>query len=320
MIPEPYGLGFWPTPLHRLLRLEAEFPGVKLYIKRDDQSGLATGGNKTRKLEYLLGDALARGADTVITGGAQQSNHCRQTGAACAQAGLACHLALGGASPETMRGNLLLSHLLGAQLHFCGAHRKGEAIPDIIARLEQEGRKVYPIPYGGSNAFGALGFVNAYEEFAAQCHAQNIAPDYLFFASSSGGTQAGLSLGKAMTPEPQPILMPVSIDKEESADGHFSQKVAVLCREAASLLGWEGEVAAHETTLIEGYDRAGYGQTTEAEWQSIRLLARTEGVLLDPVYSGRAFHAMGDMLHRQLIRPGKTVVFWHTGGIPALFC
>lgn len=168
MLDNKVALGFFPTPLQKLHNLSRNFEGYEIYIKRDDQTGLASGGNKTRKLEYLLKEALDSGANTIITSGAQQSNHCRQTAAACAQLGLECHLLLGGKRPETFEGNLLLSSLLGAEIHFCGTNRKGEQESALKKELETQGKTCYLIPYGGSNLTGALGFVHAMKESVSE--------------------------------------------------------------------------------------------------------------------------------------------------------
>src|SRR5260221_7048215 len=164
MLEEKFSLCFLPTPLQRLNNLSKKYSHYQLFIKRDDQTGLASGGNKARKLEYLIRNALHSGCDAAITGGAQQSNHCRQTAAACSVAGLECHLMLGGEEPETYEGNLLLSHLLGANIYFTGEHRKGEDLPELKSQLETRNRKCYVIPYGGSDRIGALGYVNAVAE------------------------------------------------------------------------------------------------------------------------------------------------------------
>jgi D-cysteine desulfhydrase len=168
-----FELGFWPTPLQPLQRLGSEL-GIEIWVKRDDLSGLATGGNKVRKLEYLIGAALEEGADCVVTGGAAQSNHSRQTAAAAAAAGLGCHLALGGEAPDRIDGNLLLDQIYGARLHWCGPDRKGERIPEIIEQLRAEGRRPYLIPYGGSDETGALGFVRAAQELVEQSSSQGV--------------------------------------------------------------------------------------------------------------------------------------------------
>lgn len=174
-------LGFLPTPFHRLHQLSKKYADYNLFIKRDDQTGLASGGNKTRKLEYLIYDAIKLSCDTVITAGAQQSNHCRQTAAACAVKGLECHLLLGGMPPKIYEGNLLLSHLLGAKIHFTGDNRKGEDIKIVQRTLTEKGRKCYVVPYGGSNFIGVLGYVNAVNELKTQLEQEKINIDYLFF-------------------------------------------------------------------------------------------------------------------------------------------
>lgn len=179
-----FDLGFFPTPLHKLKNLSKKYEGYNLYIKRDDQTGLASGGNKTRKLEYLIQEAINNDCDTIITGGAQQSNHCRQTAAACSVAGLDCHLVLGGKEPEVYNGNLLLSDLLGAKIHFSAENRKGEDMALLKEKLETEGKKVLLVPYGGSNTTGTMGFVNSVKELQDQLIEQNLAIDYIFFASS----------------------------------------------------------------------------------------------------------------------------------------
>jgi 1-aminocyclopropane-1-carboxylate deaminase/D-cysteine desulfhydrase-like pyridoxal-dependent ACC family enzyme len=191
-------LGFFPTPLMKLSRLTERLSGPRLFMKRDDQTGLALGGNKTRKLEFLVGEALAHGCDTLITGGAAQSNHCRQTAAAAAACGLACHLVLGGEAPSVPEGNLLLDQLLGAVTHWTGEFRRGERIPEIAESLRSAGRKPYVVPYGGSNTTGAAGFVEAVRELADQLSQLGESITHIVFASSSGGTQAGLTVGKSL--------------------------------------------------------------------------------------------------------------------------
>jgi len=312
-------IAFLPTPLHKLKRLSA-LTGYDIYIKRDDQTGLATGGNKTRKLEYLIHEAIAGGYDTVITAGAQQSNHCRQTAAAAAQKGLACHLWLNGTEPEVYQGNLLLSHLLGAHLHFSGEKAKGreEALRDLQKELDASGRKTYLIPVGGSNLTGALGYVDAMRELKEQLEKLNWQPDYIFFATSSGGTQAGMHIGKVLYKVPGE-LMPVLIDKEKDFDKPLEEKVFDLIYSYHNYLHKRLDVKREDIKIIKDYNKAEYGELTKNERTAIEVLARNEGILLDPVYTGRAFYGMWDMLQKQLIPPGSRVLFWHTGGVPALF-
>ncbi|HKK02009.1 MAG TPA: D-cysteine desulfhydrase family protein [Desulfuromonadales bacterium] len=315
--PPKTSLGFFPTPLVELPRLSARLGGPRLLIKRDDQSGLALGGNKTRKLEYLVGAALGEGCDTLVTGGAAQSNHCRQTAAAASACGLACHLVLGGEAPEEPEGNLLLDELFGAVIHWAGPHRKGETIPEIIEELRRTGRRPYLIPYGGSSPVGALGFVAAVAELKTQ-----LAPfgeiSHIVFPSSSGGTQAGLMVG-ARRHGLNARLVGIGIDKGEAGEGPFDEHVLELAGATARLLGMADDFERSEVIVEAGYVGDGYGVVGELERRTIRLVAETEGILLDPVYTGRAMGGLIDMVARGMFDPEQTVLFWHTGGAPALF-
>lgn len=318
MLSKKYSLGFFPTPLERLENLSKKYPDYNLFIKRDDNSGLASGGNKVRKLQYFIYDALKKGCDTIITAGAQQSNHCRQTAAACAKAELNCHLLLGGNKPEKYNGNLLLSHLLGANIHFTGDNRKGEDIETLKHELESNGKKVYVVPYGGSNLLGAYGFVDAVKELKEQLTEMNLKIDYIFFASSSGGTQAGLKLGIDLFGL-DIKLMPISIDKLGYGAKTLDEAVLDLLIEGQKVLGIEKDYTIDDTKLIRAYDSEGYGVVTSNERFAIKELAQNEGVLLDPVYSGRAFYGMLDHLENKKIEKGANILFWHTGGLPANF-
>ena len=313
-----YSLGFLPTPVHKLNRLSAEFKDYELYIKRDDQTGLATGGNKTRKLEYLVKEALDQNCDTLITAGAQQSNHCRQTAAAAAQLGLNCHLLLGGSEPEQYSGNLLLCKLLGAHIYFTGADRKGEQLSELHQELQSKGHSCAVIPYGGSNLTGALGFVNAIAELKEQEEQLNFEFDHIIFASSSGGTQAGMILGKALFGL-RAKLHPISIDKEDIDGLPLEELVYRLVKSGEQRLELHTKFSLEDCRLNRNYDASGYGQLTPEEVLSLKTLSRTEGILLDPVYTARAFHGMLDLMRRESFRPGSIVLFWHTGGFPALF-
>ncbi|WP_111684629.1 D-cysteine desulfhydrase family protein [Winogradskyella tangerina] len=318
MINNKFSLGFFPTPLTELKNLSAKFPDYKIYIKRDDQTGLATGGNKTRKLEYLIQQAIDSGCDTVITAGAQQSNHCRQTAAACAIAGLECHLLLGGDQPKNYQGNLLLSSILGAKIHFTGAHRKGEDTPILTTQLEAKGKKCYVIPYGGSNLIGALGFVNAVNELKTQILQNDITLDYIFFASSSGGMQAGLTLGQLIYDLPFELI-PINIDKDETNGIALEEVVLNIVNQGLKTLQINKTITLSDIKLNRNYDHDGYGNVTKNEVKAIKELASSEGILLDPVYTGRAFYGMLDMLEKKKIPLRSNVMFWHTGGFPAIF-
>lgn len=307
-------LGCWPTPVQPLERLSAHLGGPRLWVKRDDLSGLAFGGNKTRKLEFLVGAALAEGCDTLLTAGAAQSNHCRQTAAAAARCGLACHLLLGGEAPPEADGNLLLDHLLGARVHWCGARRKGEDLPELAEQLRRQGRRPCVIPYGGSSALGAVGFAAALRELQAQA----IVPTHIVFASSSGGTHAGLLAGRALTAL-RAELWGIRIDKEDAPGRPFATEIADLAVACADLLGLPSDPRLAEVQLLEDWLGQGYGVVGAAEREAVGLAARFEGLLLDPVYTGRAFAGLLDLLRRGTFRPEDRILFWHTGGTPALF-
>ena len=311
-------LGFLPTPVVPLPALSKHLGGPAILMKRDDQTGLALGGNKTRKLEFLLGDAIAKGADVVVTGGAAQSNHCRQTAAAAAACGLGCHLALGGEEPAVLNGNLLLDKLLGATIHWCGDRRKGEDIPALCDRLRSGGRRPYVIPYGGSNVIGATGFVLALRELALQLGPEVDSVSHIVFASSSGGTHAGLMVGKILCNLGAQVVG-INIDKEESGEMTLGEHILNLAGATATMLGLNHSFTAADLILRDDYVGAGYGVIGEREREAIFLTARLEGILLDPVYTGRAMGGLIDLVRNGEIGPRDTVLFWHTGGSPDLF-
>lgn len=311
-------LGFFPTPLVELSRLSKKLDGPTIFMKRDDNTGLALGGNKTRKLEFIIGDALAKGADTIITAGAAQSNHCRQTAAAAASLGLECHLVLGGKEPEQASGNLLLDKIFGCHIHWAGANRKGEDIPSIVEQLISQGKKPYVVPYGGSNELGALAFVEAFKELESQRDSMDLSFTHIFFASSSGGTQAGLMLGNKIFNSPYQIVG-INIDKGETDKVPFDQYTLALANRTAELIGANYEFSESDLILNTDYVGEGYGVVGALENEAIALTAQTEGILLDPVYTGRAMGGLIDMIRTGQIKKTDRVLFWHTGGAPALF-
>lgn len=311
-------LGFFPTPLVELTRLSRKLDGPRIFMKRDDNTGLALGGNKTRKLEFILGDALAQGADTIVTAGAGQSNHCRQTAAAAASLGLECHLILGGEEPDHFEGNLLLDKIFGCHIHWAGENRKGENIPQIIEQLKKEGKKPYVVPYGGSNELGALAFVEALKELESQLQDTQILFTHIVFASSSGGTQAGLMLGKKIIGSSYQIVG-INIDKGESDKVPFDQYIVSLANSTAKLIGANYAFSDEDLILNSNYVGKGYGVIGSLENEAISLTAQTEGILLDPVYTGRAMGGLFDMIRSGKIKKSDSILFWHTGGAPALF-
>ena len=311
-------LGFFPTPLVELSQLSKKLGGPKIYMKRDDNTGLALGGNKTRKLEYILGDALAQGADTIITAGAAQSNHCRQTAAAAASLQLECHLVLGGQEPDVVSGNLLLDKLFGCQIHWAGKNRKGEDIPQLVEQLKRAGKKPYVVPYGGSNELGALAFVEALKELDAQREDAGLSFTHIVFASSSGGTHAGLMLGNKIL-EASYKIVGINIDKGEAGELSLDQQILNLVNSTAKSINLTHEFSEEDLNLNSNYVEEGYGVIGKLENEAIALTAQTEGILLDPVYTGRAMGGLIDMIRSGEIKETDNVLFWHTGGAPALF-
>ena len=312
-----FHLAHLPTPLEPLERFSSTLGGPRLWIKRDDQTGLATGGNKTRKLELLVADALAQGAGVVLTVGAAQSNHCRQTAAAAARAGLDCLLALRGEAPPQSQwtGNLLLDHLLGARIRWAGKEDPLAALEAAARGERAAGRTPYVIPYGGSNAVGAAAYAAAFAELWDQMAAQGLHFDRVVFASSSGGTQAGLVVG-AMACGYTGQVLGISVDK---TGGHLRQTVIALLAPTSERLGLDLNFDSADVFIDDRHVGGGYGILTAAEREAIRTLARTEGILLDPVYTGKAMAGLIDLIRRGEIGADETVLFWHTGGMPALF-
>lgn len=312
-----YPLAHLPTPLEPLARLSAALGGPQLWIKRDDQTGLATGGNKTRKLELLIADALAHQADVVLTVGAVQSNHCRQTAAAAARAGLGCVLVLRGEAPPRAQwtGNLLLDDLLGARLWWSGDQDPLEALAAAAQAEQAAGQRPYVVPYGGSNEIGAAAYALAFDELWAQMQALGLGFERVVFASSSGGTQAGLIVGAAACGY-QGQVLGISVDK---TGGHLRQTVAALLAPTAAYLGLDLDLGPGDVLINDEFLGGGYAVLTAVEKEAVRLLARTEGILLDPVYTGKAMAGLLGLIRTGEIGAGERVLFWHTGGLPALF-
>jgi len=307
-----------PTPIEKLPRLSRELGGPELLIKRDDQTGLALGGNKVRKLEFLVGDAVAQGADTLVTVGAAQSNHCRQTAAAAAKAGLRCELILNGKKPDVPNGNLLLNQLFGAREHWIDRPQRAAKSRELAEQLRAQDRKPYVIGVGGSNGVGATGYVVAMIELMEQLRVSGQRVDHILFGTSSGGTQAGIELGARITGF-SGKLHGLSIDKNEPEHLEYESEVAQIAGECAAYIGSDVRLTQSDVKVVYGYMGEGYGVVGELEREAIRLMARCEGIVLDPVYAGRAFGALVDLIRQGVFKRGETVLFWHTGGAPALF-
>src|SRR5438132_10719843 len=247
-----------PTPIEELKSLSRELGGPELLIKRDDQTGLALGGNKTRKLEFLVAQALEQGADTLVTAGATQSNHCRQTAAAAARAGLRCELLLNGTKPELPNGNLLLDELLGSRIYWVERSEREAKLSAVSDHLRKEGRKPYVIPVGGSNGVGATGYVLAMMELAEQLDGMNQRVDHVVLASSSGGTQAGIVVGAKVT-DFNGKLHGVSIDKDDGDGATYESELADIANETAKYVGFNAQFAAIDFTVAYDYLGGGCG-------------------------------------------------------------
>jgi D-cysteine desulfhydrase family pyridoxal phosphate-dependent enzyme len=313
-------LGHWPTPLQPCDRLREAVGGPRIWLKRDDCSGLATGGNKTRKLEFLLGKALAEGADSVVTFGALQSNHARQTAAACARLGLDCHLVLTQAVDRgdtfyTQSGNLLLDQIFGATLHVVAdSDAAFVRFGELYEAAADQGRTLFGIVPGGSDATGVLGYVDATLELADQLAAWALRPSRLVVAASTAGTAAGLVLGSALAGL-DAVVDAVCVYDSAAVTGH---ELAALIGLAASDLGIA--VPGNDRWIV-GDDALGegYGIPTTECLEAIDLLAHTEGVLLDPVYTAKAFGRLLRRIRDDELAPDDDVVFVHTGGSVGLF-
>ncbi|MDU4961849.1 MAG: D-cysteine desulfhydrase family protein [Sporomusaceae bacterium] len=311
-------LGFYPTPLQRLDRLSRRL-GVELYLKREDLAGFSPfGGNKVRKLEYLLGDALAQGCDHVVTFGAVQSNHAMQTVAACRKLGLTPLLFLRRVvEPDRdARANLLLNQIMGAETVIADSREAAEALADEkAAALRRCGHRGYVIPGGGASAAGSAGFIDAFCELAGQLESGGINADYLVHATGSGGTLAGLAAGKKLLGSSLQLVSVAVGEKDED----YPAKVAALSGETLDRLGVSGSVTTAELHIDHRFYFPGYEIPNAAASAAIRLLAETEGILLDPVYTGKAFAGLLQYIEDGIIGRGSTVVFLHSGGSLALF-
>lgn len=303
-----------PTPIEPLPRLSAALKGPCLWVKRDDQTGLAFGGNKTRKLEFLLAEAQAQGAKTLITAGAVQSNHCRQTAAAAARFGFDCILVLSGEKPEISSGNLLLDHLFEANIVWTETDKRADTLEETFYSAWEQGKRPYRIPVGGSNPTGAAGYAFAIQELIDQVPTGEL-PDWIVVSSSSGGTQAGLVAGAKLFGYPGKIL---GISNDETAPV-LSHLVASLANEILELLGKNGMFKPSEVIVNDSFLGAGYGVLGKPELMAIELFASQEGLVLDPVYTGRAAAGMIELIRSGYFKPDEKVLFWHTGGATALF-
>jgi D-cysteine desulfhydrase len=309
------------TPLEKAPRLTEALGGPDIYIKRDDLLGLAAGGNKTRKLEFLLADALTQGADTLVTCGAVQSNHCRLTLAAAVKEGLQCRLVLEERVPGTYNpeasGNNFLFNLMGVERVTVvpGGSDMMKAMGEVADEVKAEGRQAYVIPVGGSNPIGATGYVACAQEIMAQTFEQGINIDYLVCASGSAGTHAGLVTGFNGCSMNVPVLgINVSRERQEQ-----EELVYDLVERTAQHLGLNLKIPREAVRCVDEYVGPGYSLPTPEMADAVRLVARTEGILLDPVYTGKAMAGLIDLIRKGFFNKDDTVLFLHTGGSPALY-
>jgi L-cysteate sulfo-lyase len=315
-------LGHFPTPLEPMANLSKHLGGPNLYIKRDDCTGLASGGNKTRKLEFLIAEALQQGADTVITQGATQSNHARQTAAAAAKHGLECKILLeqrvsGFGDEYDGSGNVLLDKLFGAEIvsRLPAGTDMQKAMEDLAVELRAKGKKPYVIPGGGSNPVGALGYVACALELLQQSYETGLRIDHVVIATGSAGTQAGLVVGLEGANTGIPLIG-ISVRAPRARQ---EENVHRLTLATAKHVGLTVEIARDKVVADDNYVGDGYGLPTTEMVEAIKLTARLEGILLDPVYTGKGMAGLVGLVRAGRFAKGSNVVFIHTGGSVGLF-
>ncbi|MBT9292111.1 1-aminocyclopropane-1-carboxylate deaminase/D-cysteine desulfhydrase [Prosthecodimorpha staleyi] len=312
-------LGFMPTPIEPLKRLSAEL-GIDLALKRDDFTGFGGGGNKVRKLEFLMAEAVAAGANVLITTGGHQSNHARMVAAAARRFGMEAVLVLRGNPPTAYQGNLLLDRLFGATLEFLEPTEYFTLVePRMAAHAEAAraaGKVPFIIPLGGATPTGALGYVRAVEEMDAQLKAESLPPpDAIVAPAGSGGTLAGLALGAARH-WPQTRIIGISVSRDRA---WFQARIAAMANDTAALLEWPERIEPAALEIEDGYVGSAYGVPSPGGNAAVARLAGTEGVLLDPVYTGKAMDGLFGLVASGALPPGARVIFVHCGGSPALY-
>jgi L-cysteate sulfo-lyase len=311
-----------PTPLEPMPRISEHLGGPNLWIKRDDCTGLSSGGNKTRKLEFLMADAVERGADCIVTQGATQSNHARQSCAAAAKLGMESHILLEDRTgfhddAYALNGNVLLDQLHGATISLRAAGSDMNAEMELLAQqLRDDGKKPYVIPGGGSNEIGALGYVNAAFELTYQANERSLRIDHFVHATGSAGTQAGLVVGMQAMNSGIPVYgVSVRAPKVKQEENVFG-----LCQRTLDFMGLSQSLVPRDTVVANSdYVGDGYGLPTDSMVEAVKMLANYEGILLDPVYSGKGFAGLIDLIRKGHFKKGENVVFLHTGGSVSLF-
>jgi D-cysteine desulfhydrase family pyridoxal phosphate-dependent enzyme len=315
-------LGRLPTPLEEVPNFSEAVDLPHLYIKRDDLTGIGYGGNKIRKLEFLLADALDHGADTIVTTGGVQSNFTRETTACAAKIGLTTVLVLIGEEPDHYSGNLLLEKLMGAEIHFVSADnlddgaKKAEAcMTSLTEKHEAKGDTCYTMPVGGATPVGCLGFADAFLEMHAQAVERDIKPDYIITATGSGGTQAGLLAGQALT-DAEATIIGIRVGWMFEP---YNTMVAGMAQKTAGLLSITKPITEKDVVTTTDFIGEGYDIPTKEANDAIKLMARTEAIFLDPVYTGKAMAGLLGLVENDEISRDDTILFWHTGGDIALF-
>lgn len=315
-------LGNWPTPLHELPHLAAALGGPRIFVKRDDLTGLALGGNKCRKLEYVLGDAKQRGIDSIITTGSSQSNFALQMAAAARKIGMDPYLVLIKGVHAEMQGNLLLANILNLTINILDVTDPAEMFTtmrkkmnELADELRSQGRKPLVIPAGAGNSLGTAGWVDGAEEISKQLEEQKINVHYVVVANGTGSTQAGLVLGFKSLKLPITVIGISVLNKKTEA----MNVVVTQAEETAKLLGLDVAITPADITIYDDYIGQGYGIPTKECIDAIRLVAQTEAIFLDPVYTGKAMVGLIDLVNRGYLTKNDTVLFIHTGGAPAIF-
>ncbi len=318
-------LAFLPTPLEFLPALTKHHGGPQIWMKRDDLTGLATGGNKARKLEFLIADALKNKADTVLTFGAVQSNHCRMTAAAACKYGLKSFLVLSGEKGDRLNGNLLLDEIMGCEYLFLpdftdesNAETMQLAIFNEVQELNEKGRSVYMIPPGGSTPLGDLGYYLAAVELFDQAKEIGLRIDHIFVAMGSSGTHAGLLTGVKCLDMPATVHG-VAVSKKGALKNLGLPPIEAIVNEVGSLVGERPNATADDVVVYYDYIGSNYGKSTAECIEAIKLLARLEGIFLDPVYTGKTMAGMLDLIRKGKFRKDENIVFVHTGGYPGIF-
>ncbi|AZR71994.1 D-cysteine desulfhydrase [Anoxybacter fermentans] len=309
-------LAITPTPIEAVPRFSKVLGGPEIYIKRDDNTGLAFGGNKARKLEYLMADAKVKGADVILTEGGLQSNHARMTAAAARKLGMKAVLVLKGKEIKEYQGNLLLDRILDAEIIVVdpdGSLTRREAMLKKAEELKARGMKPYVIPTGGSTGLGALGYVRCAKEIIEQSKVMGVEFDWVVHPIGSGGTQAGLIAGKKLFGGNFKVYG-IAADNED-----FEPEIKKIGEEIGKLLDLELTISPEEIFLNYDYFGPTYGVPSEAAIEAMKLLARTEGIIVGPVYTGKALAGLIDLIHKGKFKENEKILFVHTGGAPAIF-